>query len=948
MAITFNTKRQASLNIGTVTQAPNYYYVLASGPTFTARSLTVAADIFTDTAVAGDYMLFGIRDGHCKPGGFEFNITTGLVAAAVTVVWEYRKTDGTWAAFAGVTDNTVNFTAVGTNSVTWTMPTDWGTNATAVNGITGRMWCRARLSVATTLTEGGRTTNPLNLYDYAITVDGSADYANGTATAGSTSTITDSGKAWTTNELQNRIVYIHTGTNAGQVRLIISNTATVITILDLYPVAIDTTSQYTIGLNFEDIYQADVSGGWGVVARSGLHSYVFSCFLRFGLAHFSDIQQNIEFVQDFTFYVGEAHSNRYPMFLGWRLPTLYGLNRGIFGCSITSNRTCCCDNRGAGFSINDEYLFTAGNRFLLRHDYPPTGADGFIRIWFNNYHRYSIDDRWEGWRSVTFPKTTNPRTEVRKPTVIFGHSGFETPYGSISEATAIYPASLGYFQTQSQNLTFPELDITFNNFVNSSRFGAPMQYFGSTGITNLDDYKGTRFRLMLDVFGSTANTGITNWRNTIRATVTDEYGNLLPNVRFDISDSLAQNRNTFLDFDSGDSITAPNSASGNQIFGSTAFSVEAWIKQDGTGGSSFGRILDKVTGTAGYLLGSLSNVLSFRVYTNGTQYTSNTVTQVGFAWHHVVGVWNGSSVKLYYDNTTGSATATTGTPGDDSGRELYIGQRFAADSGWDGQIRRVRIFKNTALSVSDVATLWNEGTYVQNEACPVSGCTAEYNFTEGSGTTLADTIGGNTATLGTTTATPAWRDTNSGRTSNAITAYTGTEDSFLATTTVTVGNYYSLTSQPASATRLRFVVSNFTDTSASTAANANIDIIGTDNDGNTIEEVIYVDNIQNGVYFTKQEFLTVNASGIFITGFSGSISCDNLGILSPQKVTCETWSTPDDVNALVANYNPIRIKVSRAGFEPVVIKKNIYERQDLVIAMKRSSLDILSGLQSVG
>lgn len=452
MAITFNNKRAASGNIGTTVQAASYFYVQASGPTFTARSLSAATDLFTDSAVVGDYLLFGIRDGHCKPGGFEFNVTTTIVAAAVTVVWEYRKTDGTWAAFAGVTDNTTNFTAAGTNSVTWTMPTDWGTNATAVNGITGRMWCRARLSVATTLTEGGRTTNPLNLYDYAITVDGSADYANGTATAGSTSTITDSGKAWTTNELQNRIVYIHTGTNAGQVRLIISNTATVITILDLYPVAIDTTSQYTIGLNFEDIYQANVSGGWGVVARSGLHSYVFSCFLRFGLAHFSDIQQNIEFVQDFTFYVGEAHSNRYPMFLGWRLPTLYGLNRGIFGCSITSNRTCCCDNRGAGFSINDEYLFTAGNRFLLRHDYPPTGADGFIRIWFNNYHRYSIDDRWEGWRSVTFPKTTNPRTEVRKPTVIFGHSGFETPYGSISEATAIYPASLGYFQTQSSTL----------------------------------------------------------------------------------------------------------------------------------------------------------------------------------------------------------------------------------------------------------------------------------------------------------------------------------------------------------------------------------------------------------------------------------------------------------------------------------------------------------------
>lgn len=954
MAITFNTKRQASLNIGTVTQAPNYYYVLASGPTFTTRSLTGATDIFTDTAVAGDYMLFGIRDGHCKPAGFEFDVTTALVAAAVTVVWEYRKTDGTWAAFAGVTDNTVNFTVAGTNSVTWTMPTDWGTNATAVNGITGRMWCRARLSVATTLTEGGRTTNPLNLYDYAITVDGSADYANGTATAGSTSTITDSGKAWTTNELQNRIVYIHTGTNSGLARIIISNTATVITILDLYPVAIDTTSQYTIGLNFEDIYQADVSGGWGVVTKVGSHSYSFACFLRFGLAHFSDIQQNVEFVQDFLFYVGETHSNRYPMFLGWRLPTLYGLNRGIFGCSITSNRTCCCDNRGAGFSINDEYLFTAGNRFLLRHDYPPTGSDGFIRSWFNNYHRYSIDDRWEGWRSVTFPKTTNPRTEVRKPTVIFGHSGFETPYGSISEATAIYPASLGYFQTQSQNLTFPELDITFNNFVNSSRFGAPMQYFSSKGITNLDDYKGNRFRLMLDVFGSTPNTGITNWRNTIRATVTDEYGNLLPNARFDISDSLAQNRKTYLDFDGGvgnnDTLIASNDATGNQFSGSTAFSFEAWVFPRTIGGSSLGRVLEKgATGTVGYGLYISGNLWTAFVVTNTGTKTSNTITATYYSWHHIVVIWNGSQLQLYVDNVATSTSSATGTPADDSASSLYIGSSVTASRTFDGEIRRIRLFKNKALSAGDYASLWNNGNYVQNETCPVSGCTAEYNFTEGSGTTVADTSGNNvTATLGASTAAPVWRDTNSGRTSNAITAYTGTQDSFLVTTTVTVGNSYSLTSQPAAATRLRFVVTNFRDTSSSSAANANIDITGTDADGNTIEEAIYLEEIRNGVYFTKQEFLTVSASGIFITGFSGSISCDNLGILSPQKVICETWSTANDLDSIVADYNPITIRISRAGFEPVVIKKNIYERQDLVISMKRSSLDILSGLQSAG
>lgn len=941
MAITFNNKRQASANIGTATQSANMYYVQASGPTFTARFLTVATDLFTDTAVAGDYLLFGIRDGHCKPAGFEFNITTALVAAAVTVVWEYRKTDGTWAALAGVTDNTTNFTVAGTNSVTWTMPSDWGTNATAVNSINGRMWCRARLSVATTLTEGGRTTNPLNLYDYAISVDGSADYANGTATSGTTTTLTDSSKAWTTNELVGRGLYIHTGTNAGVMRKIISNTATQITILDTFDTAIDTSSQYSVGLNWEDIYQASVSGGWGVHAKAGSHSYAFTCFIRFGLATFIDFDTNVEFPQDFYFYVGEAHSSRYPMYLGWRPPSLYGLNRGIFGGTYVSNRTCPCDNRGLGFTIIDEYLYTAGNHYVLRHDYPPTGADSFIRCWFYNYHRYSIDDRWEGWRSIVFPKTTTPRTEVRKPTVIFGHSGFETPFGSMTEASAIYCASLGYFQTQSQNITIGDLEITPLAIIGGSRYGAPMQYFNATGTTNLDDYKGTRFRPMIDVFGSTPNTFTTNWRNSLRAFVTDEQGNLLSNAKVQISDSLSQNRQTFLDFDGGDLVTAPNSSAGNQISGSTAFSVEAWFRQEGTGGSSFGRILDKVTGSAGYLLGSLSNTLSFRVYTNGTQYTSNTFTQTGQAWHHVVGVWDGSTVKLYYDNNTAAGTATTGTPNDDSGRELYIGQRFAADSGWDGHIRRIRIFKNKALSAGDVSTLWNEGKYVQNQASPVSGCTAEYNFTEGTGTTLADTSGnGVTATLGTTTAAPTWRDTNASLSSNAITAYTGTDSSFLAATNVVVAGSYSLTSQPTVATRLRVVVTNFRDTSASSGANANIQITGTDADGNSIQEFILVDTIGNGTYFTQKEFLTVISSGIFITGFSGTIKIDNLGILAPQKVISETWKTADDVHLLPANYNPIFIKISRPGFEPITIKKELYEQQDLIIPLKKSVLDL--------
>lgn len=61
-----------------------------------------------------------------------------------TVVWEYYN--GAWVALSGVTDNTTGFTVGGTNSVTWTAPTDW--TETSIGGVS-KFWVRARISVFT-------------------------------------------------------------------------------------------------------------------------------------------------------------------------------------------------------------------------------------------------------------------------------------------------------------------------------------------------------------------------------------------------------------------------------------------------------------------------------------------------------------------------------------------------------------------------------------------------------------------------------------------------------------------------------------------------------------------------------------------------------------------------------------------------------------------------------
>jgi len=68
----------------------------------------------------------------------------------------------------------------------------------------------------------------------------------GTATAGASTTLTDSTKAWATNRWANYAVRILSGTGAGQVRAIASNTATTLTVIGGWAITPNATSVYVI------------------------------------------------------------------------------------------------------------------------------------------------------------------------------------------------------------------------------------------------------------------------------------------------------------------------------------------------------------------------------------------------------------------------------------------------------------------------------------------------------------------------------------------------------------------------------------------------------------------------------------------------------------------------------------------------------------------------------
>ena len=84
--------------------------------------------------------------------------------------------------------------------------------------------------------------------------EGFQTFATGTATAGGASTLTNSAKAWGTNQWANYQVRITAGTGAGQIRSIASNTATVLTTSAAWTTQPDATSQYVIEGNDDFLY----------------------------------------------------------------------------------------------------------------------------------------------------------------------------------------------------------------------------------------------------------------------------------------------------------------------------------------------------------------------------------------------------------------------------------------------------------------------------------------------------------------------------------------------------------------------------------------------------------------------------------------------------------------------------------------------------------------------
>ena len=170
-----------------------------------------------------------------------------------------------------------------------------------------------------------------------------------------------------------------------------------------------------------------------------------------------------------------------------------------------------------------------------------------------------------------------------------------------------------------------------------------------------------------------------------------------------------------LDFDGVDDyVTVPRDSvleTGHSI--TNEFAVSAWIKSDYANAPA-GYNTVAGTGDGGWLIANApgSNKLFFACWLlNGssgeTAVVENSTVVFDGRWHHIVGVFDGSSVHMYVDGNHAQGSTIGGTIRNMFDAPVLLGENGSATGRhWDGLIDDVKIY-NEAPGEEDVTHLYN-------------------------------------------------------------------------------------------------------------------------------------------------------------------------------------------------------------------------------------------------
>ena len=163
-----------------------------------------------------------------------------------------------------------------------------------------------------------------------------------------------------------------------------------------------------------------------------------------------------------------------------------------------------------------------------------------------------------------------------------------------------------------------------------------------------------------------------------------------------------------LQFNGKDNYAAIAKTDGLDLNGSTRFSLSTWLNWSS---AHCGMINLRPFYVLHLACSGTNSPMLFYIGQGGAWYpVTSPLSYAAGSWHHVVGTYDGSALRLYVDGKLVASTPRTGgigKGGDGSGNWFVIGKDYdqTVDQRWfDGKIDGVRVYSRV-LSAAEVATL---------------------------------------------------------------------------------------------------------------------------------------------------------------------------------------------------------------------------------------------------
>ncbi len=204
----------------------------------------------------------------------------------------------------------------------------------------------------------------------------------------------------------------------------------------------------------------------------------------------------------------------------------------------------------------------------------------------------------------------------------------------------------------------------------------------------------------------------------------------------------------------GDNLKIDSDASIDNFF-SGGGTLSVWYTMEGGGGNNYGKLFTKDAGGDGIGINHSSRQLGYSFQMTDSTYTAGTCgtahTYSTSDWHHIAVVYDVDDVAtthptIFLDGTKlvagdGITVSTHATDGlgvgdyDDSGKHVFIGDYYALNRCWNGNIDEVS-FWSKELSDAEAASLYNSGTPTNLEG--IEDLVGWWRMEENTGSTVAD------------------------------------------------------------------------------------------------------------------------------------------------------------------------------------------------------------------